>query len=192
MPDTHMYTRHNRQQHGTPWRAALVVLAMGVAGCSSSGSIPLLDSDGFDWFSSGDVTLEENFSTYESPTLRSHDSDVELAISNAIELARQKRFAEARYILAEVRELQDVDSDAYEALTCSMAITALREGQTQAFLQTAAQLDEMTGNQVRVNPNYVEVISLYRAIRGLSLPVNAPSSYRKLRDKYFTSESSDV
>lgn len=171
--------------------AALLIMGT-VTGCSSTGSIPLIESNGFDWFASDEVTLSENLSGYENPTLRANGSDVEMAVANAIELSRQKRFAEARHILSGLRQLQPIGSEAYEALTCSMAITALRSGEIDVFIQLAGELDDITGNQVRANPEYVDVISLYRIVSGEALPVNARSGFNTLKHRYFATEGSDA
>ena len=53
------------------------------------------------------------------------------------------------------------------------------------FRRLGRQLDKSLGAPVRVDPGYVEVISLYRAAVGQSLPVNAPEGIRKLAAKYF-------
>jgi hypothetical protein len=62
-----------------------------------------------------------------------------------------------------------------------MALLALSEGDVGTFRRIARQLDNSLGTPVRVPPAYVEVISLYRAITGKVLPVNAPERMKALR-----------
>jgi len=112
-------------------------------------------------------------------------SPVEATIRDVLELAEQKRFTEARNVLAELRESQPRRSDGYKASTATMALLALKAGDFPMFRRLARQLDKSLGAPVRVDPGYVEVISLYRAAVGKSLPVNAPDGIRKLAAKYF-------
>mgnify|MGYP003971044299 CR=1 FL=1 len=112
-------------------------------------------------------------------------SPVEATIRDILELAEQKRFTEARNVLAELRESQPRRSDGYRASTATMALLALKAGDFPMFRRLARQLDKSLGAPLRVDPGYVEVISLYRAAVGKSLPVNAPDGIKKLAAKYF-------
>jgi hypothetical protein len=113
------------------------------------------------------------------------NSPIEATIRDVLELAEQKRFTEARNVLAELRESQPRRSDGYRAVTATMALLALKAGDFPMFRRLARQLDKSLGTPVRVAPGYVEVISLYRASRGLNLPVNAPDGIKKLSAKFF-------
>lgn len=183
--------QHPRNTEPRRYRHRIVALALSlvVSACSSNGSIPGFEAGSFDWFNSNETTLSDDAYANRNQALLANGSDAELAIFNAVELAEQKRFAEARQILAEVRDLQPASSDGFRALTCAMAIAALREGQINIFERLAAQLDNSMGRQVRVDANYVEVISLYRAINGLPLPVNAPPRFQKFKGRYFGTEN---
>lgn len=183
--------QHPRNTEPRRYRHRIVALALSlvVSACSSNGSIPGFEAGGFDWFNSNETALSDDAYANRNQALLANGSDAELAIFNAVELAEQKRFAEARQILAEVRDLQPASSDGFRALTCAMAIAALREGQINIFERLAAQLDNSMGRQVRVDANYVEVISLYRAINGLPLPVNAPPRFQKFKGRYFGTEN---
>jgi len=55
-------------------------------------------------------------------------SPVEATIRDILELAEQKRFTEARNVLAELRESQPRRSDGYRASTATMALLALKAG----------------------------------------------------------------
>ena len=113
------------------------------------------------------------------------NSPVEAMIRDALDLARQKRFAEATSILAELRESQPRPSEGYQASTATMALLALKAGDFPMFRRLGRQLDRSLGLPVRVDGAYVEVISLYRAAVGKNLPVNAPDGIKKLAAKYF-------
>lgn len=114
------------------------------------------------------------------PAVLANGSEVEVAIHNAVELSRQKRFAEARRLLDRVRANQPSGSDGFQAIGCAMALLALSEGDIGTFRRIAGQLDDSLGSPVRVPPAYVEVITLYRAIVRKALPVNAPESMKSL------------
>ena len=101
-----------------------------------------------------------------------------------VDLDRQKRFAEARYLLSQVRGTQPGESEGYRSVTNSMAVLALKEGDFQAFRRLARQLDRSLGSPVRVNVPHTEIITLYRAVTGKVVPVNAPEHMKMLKDKY--------
>jgi len=113
----------------------------------------------------------------------------EAMIRNVLDLARQKRFSEARNLIAELREEQPRGSEGYQGATAMMAVLALKEGDFPMFKRLVRQLDKSLGKPVRVDAQYVELISLYRATRGESLPVNAPDQFQKFASKYFAKNS---
>jgi hypothetical protein len=127
----------------------------------------------------GEVVLSRD------PASLANGTAVEKSIYNAVELSRQKRFAEARVLLVDLREIQPKDSESYQAITCAMALLALREGDIATFRRSARQLDKALGHPVRVEPSFVEVVSLYRIISFQSLPVNAPEGMKGFYAKYF-------
>ena len=126
------------------------------------------------------------------PASLARGTSVEVALHNAVELSRQKRFVEARHLLAEVRSLQDRDSEGYWAVSCSMALLALREGDLVTFQRIASQLDESMGRPVRVEQGYVEVVSLFRTISDRKLPVNAPEKMERLKERLSGSQSAQL
>jgi len=84
-------------------------------------------------------------------------------------------------VLAEVRAQQPADSTGFRGLSSAMALLALSEGDIGTFRRIAGELDRSLGSPVRVPPAQVEVLSLYRAIQGADLPVNAPEEMKPLR-----------
>ncbi len=85
----------------------------------------------------------------------SADIEIETAIRDVVDLARQKRFGEARLLLRTIRSTQERDSEGYQAATASMAILALREGDFATFMRIAGRLDKSLGEPVRVDETYV-------------------------------------
>jgi hypothetical protein len=73
------------------------------------------------------------------------NSPVEAMVRDALDLARQKRFAEARSILAELRESQPRPSEGYQASTATMALLALKAGDFPLFRRLGRQLDRSLG-----------------------------------------------
>jgi len=163
-----------------------VILAAGLmAGCASDGTFT--DMGEFNWFNQSQpgktVVLARD------PATLAGGSQVERSIHDATELARQKRFMEARQLLAEVRDKQERDSEGYQAISCAMALLALREGNIGVFRRVARQLDVSLGRPVRVDKAYVGVISLHRAMSNRNLPVNAGEPMKALKAKLFATES---
>ena len=51
-----------------------------------------------------------------------------------------------------------------------MALLALKEGDFEAFMRLARQLDVSLSNPVRVEEPHTEVVALYRAVSGNLFP----------------------
>ncbi len=165
-------------------------MAIMLAGCSSSGDgMSGFGLSNMDWFNSAEPSTEESFNVGRDPANLGSGSAQEDDVQNAIELAEQKRFLEARILLTEVRDIQDRESDGYRAISCAMAILALRDGDIRTFRRVARQLDTSLGNPVRVPPAYTEIVSLYRAMSNQSLPVNAPERIQQMRDRLLPPET---
>ena len=172
---------------------ALVVTAMLSGGCATDDNIfSNFEPNNLSWFNSAEPSASESVVIARDSNVLANGTEVEVAINNAIELSRQKRFVEARHILADVRALQNPKSDGYRAVSCAMALLALREGNIRGFQQLARQLDTSLGSPVSVTSSYVEVISLYRAINNQSLPVNAPDKFHQLKEEFFPTLSAST
>ena len=164
----------------------LVITTLLLGGCVTDDNIfSDFGKNNLSWFNSPETGKSEAIVLARDSSVLANGNETEVSIHNAIELSRQKRFLEAREILANVRALQDPDSDGYRAVSCAMALLALREGNIRNFQRLARQLDTSLGTPVRVSPSYVEVISLYRAINNQSLPVNAPRKFHQFKAGFF-------
>jgi hypothetical protein len=164
----------------------VVLSAILVTGCESTkDGFSSMGLNDISWFSSKDKVEGEAVVLAQDPALLAQGSEVERAIHNSVELARQKRFLEARHILSEVRETQQPSSEGYRAITCTIALLALKEGDLATFKRVARQLDMSLGQPVHVEGSYVEVVTLYRTLANESLPVNAPEKMRSFKDRYF-------
>lgn len=171
--------------------AALPMLLVFLGGCASS-EFSDMRFDNFDWLTSKQAGPPETVVLARDPASLANASEVERTLYNAVELSRQKRFVEARYLLAEARSVQERDSDGYRAISCAMALLALREGDIGTFKRVARQLDTSLGQPVRVDSAYVDVISLYRAMNNRNLPVNANDKFKTLKQKYFGTRSAEL
>lgn len=169
----------------------LIVAAFIVAGCQTTGN-PLGDFASFDWLNPTGPDGPTKVMLARDPASLARGSGVEVTLHNAVELSRQKRFVEARHLLAEVRSLQDRGSEGYRAVSCSMALLALREGDLATFKRIASQLDESMGRPVRVEQGYVEVVSLYRTMSDRNLPVNAPEKMERLKERLSGSQNAQL
>jgi hypothetical protein len=174
------------------FRSAIFAIATTalMTGCSSgTEGMSGFGLSNMQWFNSAEPSTEESFIVGRDFSQLGSGSDQEAALHNAIELAKQKRFLEARILLTDLREIQDRESDGYRAISCAMAILALRDGDIRTFRRIARQLDTSLGNPVRVPPAYTEVVSLYRAMSNQSLPVNAPERIQQMRDRLLPVET---
>jgi hypothetical protein len=145
-----------------------------------------------DWFKEPKDSAKATLTLAGDPNALADDGNIQTAIHNAVALTNQKRFAEARHILAEVREIQDPEEDGYRAVTCAMALLALREGRIETFKRTARQLDLALGEPINVPSSYVQVISLYRVLSNKTLPVNVPDGVKRLKDRHFPMENAKL
>jgi len=179
------------------WRSvlptALVLTTILLGGCVTDNNMFAdFGKNNLGWFNSPEPSASESVVIARDSNVLANGTEIEVSIHNAIELSRQKRFVEARHILADVRALQDQESDGYRAVSCAMALLALREGNIKSFQRLARQLDNSLGNPVRVSPSYVGVISLYRAINNQNLPVNAPAKFRQFKEGFFPTMSAST
>lgn len=172
--------------------AAITISAI-LSGCSSnSDGISGFGISSMDWFNSTEPTTEESFNVSRDPSKLGSGIDKEVILHNAIELAEQKRFLEARILLGNLREIQHRQSDGYRAISSAMALLSLREGDIKAFKRIARQLDTSLNQPVRVPPAYAEVVSLYRAMSQQNLPVNSPEKIQQLRDRLLPVETAGL
>ena len=174
------------KSRGVAFSIALIIMTVLLGGCVTDDNIfSNLETNNLSWFNSAEPLASESVVIARDSNVLANGTEVEVAVHNAIELSRQKRFVEARHILADVRALQDPKSDVYRAVSCAMALLALREGNIRSFQRLARQLDNSLGNPERVSDSYVGVISLYRTINNQSLPVNAPDKFHQLKEEFF-------
>ena len=171
-------------------KTTLIAVLFLIAGCATDNNT--LQVGTVDWFNKPGESKPAIVTLARDPSVLKEDGGIQTALQNVVELANQKRFVEARHILAGVRQLQDPEKDGYQALSCAMALLALREGNIRIFKRIAHQLDATLGEPVKVAPSYVEVISLYRLLSQNSLPVNAPEGMKRLKEQHFPTEKAKL
>lgn len=165
----------------------ILALVLVTSSCANqSQSFPDLSATGLSWFQSTKQKSNQTMVMARDPKLLVGGNQAQVAIHNAVELAAQKRFVEARHLLSEIREVQGPKTDGYQGLTCAMALLALRQGDIKAFQRLGRQLDNSLGQPVRVPGPYVDVVSLYRAINNQNLPVNSREGVRRLKASSFS------
>ena len=178
------YLLHSMTLPKTRSIVVVLITATLLAGCSSDdGGMSGFGMSGVKWFNSSEPSTDQSFTVGDSPSSPGSGHSQEIIIQNAVELSDQKRFLEARILLGELRDIQHRESDGYRALSTSMALLALREGDIDAFKRISRQLDTSLGSPVRVPPAYTEVVSLYRAMNQQSLPVNSSERIQQFRDR---------
>lgn len=184
-----MKTSHlkSASPHGGKILSAVVVSVL-MTGCAAGGDLRGLGS--LNWFDTAEP--DQTIVLPRDPAPLAGGVQVERTIHDAIELSRQKRFSEARQLLADVRIIQDRQSEGYQAISGAMALLALREGDIGAFQRIARNLDASLGHPVRVDNAYVDVISLYRAMNGRNLPVNASGPMKMLRERLIPTKNAEL
>jgi len=95
-------------------------------------------------------------------------------VRNALALAEQKRFPEARDQLGALREHQEIHSEGYRSVTAAMAAVSLKSGDISGFRRIARQLESGIEQDVRVDPGIVDIVALARHLDGRPVPVNTP------------------
>ena len=168
--------------------ASIVISGCVVDGAGSAGK----GFSGLNWFGSPQPAPPQTVTLSRDPAFHANGSKVERAIYHSVELSRQKRFTEARQLLAEARAMQVRQTDGYRAISCAMALMALREGDITTFRRIARQLDASLGRPIEVDHAYLDVIGVYRAMNKEPLPVNAHNELTAFKVKYFGTQSAGV
>jgi hypothetical protein len=101
---------------------------------------------------------------------------MEGSLRNAMELAKAKRFAEAREIMAGLAGGLPPDSDLWRSVKCSEMVLALRGNDLAALLESAEAVERNLRDPLRPPVECVSQLSIASALRGRPLPLNAPDS----------------
>jgi len=170
--------------------AATLVLA----GCQTQGPIGSRSFSNFNLFGTATqkFVVGEDVVLPRDPKALNGDDGVQSTLRLVVELDQQKRFAEARHLLSQLRSVQPPAGVGYQAATSSMAVLALKEGNFEAFKRLARQLDMALGTPVRVEAQHLDVVTVYRAVTGKPIPVNAPDNMKVLKDKYSIVQSAQM
>lgn len=148
--------------------AGLTLLGLVLSGCQTTATFPVFET------SSSGTAITGAIVTFPGDPAALGQSRAEQKTRNTLDLVKQKRFAEARQLLAELRDAQPPRGESFRALTASMAVISLREGDVATFRRLGRQLDNALDDRTRIDPNYVDIVSLYRAVTGDgAMPVNA-------------------
>ena len=151
--------------------AGLTLLGLALGGCQTLGTFPGLGASSSDAAGAGVIV------TFPGDPAALGQSRAEQKTRNALDLVKQKRFAEARQLLAELRDAQLPRGESFRAFTASMAVISLREGDIAAFRRLGRQLANALDDRTRIDPNYVDIVGLYRAVTGDgTMPVNASAA----------------
>ncbi len=187
---TNLFHRRRSSRSSAFIAMPLILVSVLLSGCQTgAGSFSDI---GLDWLDTSAAEPRETVVLARDPASLANGSAVERALYNAVELSRQKRFTEAGNLLADVRSIQDMDSEGYRSISTAMALISLRRGDIGAFRRIARQLDNSLGRPVRVDQAYVDVISLYRVMDNRNLPVNAKDEMKTLKEKFFATKSAKL
>lgn len=152
--------------------AAALVAAAGLAGCAESGQF-----SGLAWFQNRDAPAAATVlvTLPDSPAGLGTEG-LEGSLRNAIDLARQKRFAESRTLMAELAGSYPAGSDFWRVIKCAELTLAIR-GNEPALLGAGAEAVERTlRDPLRPPRECVAQLAIARAAQGRPLPVNTPAT----------------
>jgi hypothetical protein len=108
---------------------------------------------------------------------------VHQALRNAFDLIQQKRFAEAREVLAGLGGQLPAGSDLWIAIKCAEAITALRGGEVAPLVAAVDDLDRVLPDRLRPPDECAAAVATGRFVADSGpMPVNAPSGLLILFD----------
>ena len=97
-------------------------------------------------------------------------------LRNAMELARAKRFPEARAMIADLAGQIPPESDLWRSLKCSEMTLALRGNDLVALIEAGEAVERNLKDPLRPPPDCVAQVAVARALRGRPLPLNAPDT----------------
>lgn len=105
---------------------------------------------------------------------------VERLVRNVVDLTEQKRFDEARRLLARLRAAQVRHGAAWRAGLCAEMMLALREGDMTAFLALGETLEPAWADPHRVDDRCTGVVGLHRGLKGRPLPIDVPPAFGRM------------
>jgi hypothetical protein len=144
-----------------------------LAGCAENGDLTKAVS----WFSRPAAVVSQKtvLALPEDPDALGTEG-LEGSLRNAMELAKAKRFAEARAIMAEIASQMPPESDFWRSLKCSEMVLALRGNELPALIEAAEAVERNLKDTLRPPGECVSQLSIARALRGQPLPLNVPDS----------------
>ncbi len=143
-----------------------------VTGCQTINTLPGIEVTAFNNGPTVEVMLPRDWRVL-------GNSPAEESLRNAMEFFEQKRFIEARRILAQLRDSVSPRSQSYQAITASMAHISLRQGDIVAARRLGRQLEALV-DETRPDPAFVSVIAIIRALDRRPTPVNTPKRLSQL------------
>ena len=99
---------------------------------------------------------------------------IEGALRNAMELAKAKRLAEARAVMADLASQTSPDADLWRSIKCSEMTLALLGNDLPALIESAEAVERNLRDPLRPPAECVVQLSIARSLRGRPLPLNAP------------------
>lgn len=153
--------------------AAALSLSILLGGCAENGD--LMRAVG--WFSpqAGGPPQKTVLALPDDPSSLGTEG-TEGALRNAMELAKAKRFPEARALLDELAGQLPPDSDFWRSVKCAEMVLALRGNELPALMASAEAVERNLKDSLRPPGECVAQLSIARALRGQPLPLNAPES----------------
>jgi len=160
--------------HGTVRLCAIAfVSSLFLAGCAENGDL----TKAVNWFNRSPASPPQKtvIALPDDPEALGTDG-VEGNLRNAMELAKVKRFAEARAIMSDVAGQYPPDSDFWLSVKCSEMVLALRGNDLPALAEAAEAVERNLKDPLRPPGECVSQLSIARALRGQPLPLNIPES----------------
>jgi hypothetical protein len=149
-----------------------LTIGLTLAGCSENGQFR-----GLAWFQpQPSFAAKPELVTLPESADGLGTEGIEGALRNALDLARQKRFAEARAIMGDVASTYPVGSDLWRVIKCSEMTLAIRGNEPALLVSGADAVERTLRDPLRPPRECVIQLSIARAVQGKPLPVNAPDT----------------
>ncbi|MBM4073406.1 MAG: hypothetical protein FJ271_31455 [Planctomycetes bacterium] len=149
---------------------ALVAVAL-TTGCAENGEM----FRGMSWFQKPALAgAEKTYVTLPDGVTGLGSEGLEGSLRNAMDLAKAKRFDEARAALNDLSGSLAPGSEIWRAVKCSELTLAIRGGDLAALVTSADAVERTLRDALRPPNECVQQLAIARAIRGRPLPINTP------------------
>ena len=151
--------------------AVTLIAAALTTGCAENGDL----FRGMSWFQKpARAGAEKTYVTLPDGTAGLGTEGLEGSLRNAMDLAKSKRFDEARAALNDLSSSLAPGSELWRAVKSSELTLAIRGGDLAVLVTSADAVERTLRDPLRPPKECVQQLAIARAVRGRPLPINTP------------------